>query len=254
MGHDFGQFFIFHVLFYGGATALNSYFDQDEGPIGGLWRPPEVTRDLLIFSVAVQAAGLVAILFISRPLFGLSLVMGLVGTAYSHPAIRFKSRPWPSLLAVSVFQGMGGTAAGWLVGQEDWRTLFSVQAVLCMLSASLIITGFYPLTQIYQREDDRRRGDITFAVRWGERCFPLAIGCMMLAGALMAFLIWRTFGPVEALVVVGGLAVLAGLIYLWWSRFDEGQVRENYVQMMRVGYVMAVGFLGFLGFQLLRRL
>ena len=57
-------FGIFHMLFYGGATALNSYYDQDEGPIGGVWNPPKVTRDLLVFAVAVQIVGLVLIFFI----------------------------------------------------------------------------------------------------------------------------------------------------------------------------------------------
>jgi hypothetical protein len=120
-------FLIFHVLFYGGATALNSYYDQDEGPVGGLWDPPKVTRDLLVFSVSLQVIGLALLPFISLPLFGLALVMGVVGNAYSHPAIRLKAHPWSSLLAVSVFQGMGGTAAGWLFATEDWQTLFSWQ-------------------------------------------------------------------------------------------------------------------------------
>jgi 1,4-dihydroxy-2-naphthoate octaprenyltransferase len=147
---------------------------------------------------------------------------------------------------------MGGTAAGWLCGQEDWTTLFSVEAGLGMLAAALVITGFYPLTQLYQREDDRRRGDITFAVRWGERCFPVAIGCMALAGLLMGSLIGRRFGPWEGLVVIGGFGGLAALITWWWRHFDESQVRKNYVQMMRVGYLMTGGFLGFIGCQLIR--
>jgi 4-hydroxybenzoate polyprenyltransferase len=243
---------IFHVLFYGGATALNSYYDQDEGPIGGLWNPPQVTRDLFVFSISAQLIGLVLVFFISRPLFGLALVMGSVGTAYSHPAIRLKSRPWSSLLAVSFFQGMGGTAAGWLCGQEDWTTLFSIEAGLGMLAAALVITGFYPLTQLYQREDDRRRGDITFAVRWGERCFPVAVGCMALAGILMGSLIGHRLGPWEGLVVIGGFGGLAAVITWWWRHFDESRVRENYVHMMRVGYLMTGGFLGFIGCQLIR--
>ena len=246
-------FFIFHVLFYGGATALNSYYDQDEGPIGGLWNPPKATRDLLVFSVAVQMMGLVLVFFISRPLFGLSLVMGAIGTGYSHPAIRLKSRPWTSLLAVSIFQGMGGTAAGWLSGVEDWTTLLSMKALLTMLSASVILTGFYPLTQIYQREEDRRHGDITFAVRWGERCFPVAIACMACAAVLMGVLVWRYMGHLEAVVMAGGIAVLAGLIALWWQRYDDGDVRANYLRMMRLGYVMTGGFLSFICWQLVSR-
>jgi 4-hydroxybenzoate polyprenyltransferase len=223
-------FFIFHVLFYGGATALNSYYDQDEGPVGGLWDPPQVT------------------------LFGLALIMGVVGNAYSHPAIRLKAYPWSSLLAVSVFQGMGGTAAGWLFATEDWQTLFSWQGVLAILTAALIITGFYPLTQIYQREEDQKQGDISFAVYAGEKCFPLAIGCLLSAAGLMGYLAWRDFGLLEALAGAGGLVVLAVFVAVWWRRYDESQVRANYVWMMRLGYLMTGGFLGFVGWLLLRGL
>ncbi len=243
-------FVIFHILFYGGATALNSYYDRDEGPIGGLWDPPPVTRDLLVVAVAAQVIGLVLVLFISLPLFGLSLIMGVAGNAYSHPAVRLKSRPWSSLLAVSVFQGMGGTAAGWLCGQGDWTTLFSLKALLGSLAAAMILTGYYPLTQIYQRENDRRRGDVSFAVHWGERCFPLAIACMTGGAVSMGLLIWRYFGPWQALVVAGALVGLAGIIYLWWRRFDASRIRENYVRMMQVGYLMAAGFSSYIGWQL----
>jgi 4-hydroxybenzoate polyprenyltransferase len=247
-------FFVFHVLFYGGATALNSYYDQDEGPVGGLWDPPQVTRDLLVFSVSLQVIGLALLPFISLPLFGLALVMGVVGNAYSHPAIRLKAHPWSSLLAVSVFQGMGGTAAGWLFATEDWQTLFSWQGVLAILTAALIITGFYPLTQIYQREEDQKQGDISFAVYAGEACFPLAIGCLLSAAGLMGYLAWRDFGLLEALGGAGGLVVLAVYVAVWWRRYDESQVRANYVWMMRLGYLMTGGFLGFVGWLLLRGL
>ncbi len=246
--------FIFHVLFYGGATALNSYYDQDEGPVGGLWEPPQVTRDLLVFAVALQVIGLVLLLFISLPLFGLALVMGAVGNAYSHPAIRLKAYPWTSLLAVSIFQGMGGTAAGWLFAAEDWQTLFSLKAILGMLASALIITGFYPLTQIYQREDDRKQGVVSFAVYAGEKCFPLAVACMLSAAGLMGYLAWRYFGPLEALAAVAGLVGLAVCVAIWWRRYDESQVRSNYVWMMRLGYLMTGGFLIFVIWLLVRGL
>ena len=33
-------FFLWHLGLYGGATAFNSYWDKDKGPIGGLKNPP----------------------------------------------------------------------------------------------------------------------------------------------------------------------------------------------------------------------
>lgn len=247
-------FFIFHVMFYGGATALNSYYDQDEGPVGGLWEPPQATHDLLVFAVAIQVLGLVLLFFISRSLFVLALIMGAVGNAYSHPAIRLKANPWTSLLAVSVFQGMGGTAAGWLYAQEDWQTLFTAEGMLAMLAAALIITGFYPLTQIYQRDEDRKQGVISFAVYAGEKCFPLAIVCMLAAAGLLCYLAWRTFGPFEALLAFAGPVGLAVYIGVWWWRYDDSQVRTNYLWMMRLGYLMTGGFLAFLLYVFLRGL
>jgi 1,4-dihydroxy-2-naphthoate octaprenyltransferase len=243
-------FSVFHVLFYGGATALNSYYDQDDGPVGGLWNPPPATRHLLYFAVAVQALGLVLMYFTSLPLFGLAVVMGLVGNGYSHPAVRLKANPWTSLLAVSVFQGMGGAAAGWLTGMNDWRTLFSVRAGFGMAVAFLVVTAFYPLTQLYQREQDAQRGDTTFAVRWGERCFPLAIACLVAAAALLGYLAGRHWGAGPALVAVLGPLLLAAYVWWWWRHYDETRIRENYVHMMRLGYLQTCGFLGFIVWQM----
>ena len=244
--------FIVHVMFYGGSTALNSYYDRDEGPVGGLWHPPPVTHHLLYFSAGLQVLGLVLLLFISVPMFVLGLVMGAMSTAYSHPAVRLKARPWASLLAVSIFQGMGGAAAGWLFVQEDWRTLFSLRAGLVLLAAALTITGFYPLTQLYQREQDRKAGVISFAVHWGAKVFPLAIACFLAAAALMAILTWQTFGAPAAVLASGGLVLLAALVAVWWHRFDDTRVRENYVWMVRLGFLMTAGFLGFIFWQLLQ--
>ena len=245
--------FVFHVLFYGGSTSFNSYYDRDEGPIGGLWNPPRPTRSLLYFSLIIQALGMVLVaVFINIPLLVVSLVMFGLSTAYSHPAIRLKAYPLASLFAVSVGQGAGGTLAGWLCGQDDWTTLLTWKALLGILITTLITTGFYPLTQLYQRTEDARRGDITFAVRWGERCFPFAIACMTGAAVLGCLLIGYYYSPLEGMLVGMVLLALAGVIADWWRRYDESAVRQNYVRMMRVGYLMGIGLLVYVSWHLLR--
>jgi 4-hydroxybenzoate polyprenyltransferase len=245
--------FVFHVFFYGGSVAFNSYYDQDEGPIGGLWNPPRPTRTLLVFSLLIQVAGLILVAWlINLPLLLVSLVMATLSTAYSHPAVRLKRHPWASLLTVSIGQGIGGAVAGWLCGQDDPLTLLSLKAGLGLLTSALIATGFYPLSQVYQRAEDARRGDITFAVRWGTRCFPFAMACLTLAALAGAYLMGRYYGPGEAAVVAAALLGMVGLIYDWWRHFDESQVRANYVRLMRLGYLMGVGFLVYLGLHWVR--
>lgn len=247
-------FFVVHILFYGGSTALNSYYDRDEGPVGGLWNPPRVTRQLWTFAVGVQVLGLAIMYFVSLPLFVLSLIMGAVSTAYSHPATRLKARPWASLLLVSIFQGMGGTTAGWLFVHDSWSSLLALKPLAGLLSAALVITGFYPLTQVYQRAEDRRQGVISFAVHAGEGTFALAIACLLLGAAIMAALCWQYLGRLEAVLVGLSLVGQAGLVGLWWREYDDDQVRRNYRWMMGLGYLMTAGFLGFITWQLLQGL
>jgi 4-hydroxybenzoate polyprenyltransferase len=192
-------------------------------------------------------------LYINTALLVVAGVMFVLSVAYSHPAIRLKARPWLGLLTVSLGQGIGGAVAGWLCGQGNWMTLGSTRALLGLAVSTLITTGFYPLTQIYQRAEDARRGDITFAVRMGERCFPFTIVCFTAAAGLAARLLWREFSPAEGLLVGAGLLGLAGLVAEWWRHFDEAQTRQSYERLMRIGYVMGVGFILYIGWHLVAR-
>src|SRR5205823_1869464 len=97
-------FVILHVCLYGGTTAFNSCYDRDDGPIGGLKRPPPVPERLLAVSLALMALGAGAA-FAVRPAFAVVyLAMLLLGIAYSDPAVRLKSRPWASVLVVPLGQ------------------------------------------------------------------------------------------------------------------------------------------------------
>ena len=70
----------------------------------------------------------------------------------------------------------------------------------------------------------------------------------------MGYLAWRYFGPLETLAAVVGLVGLAVYVALWWRRYDESQVRVNYLWMMRLGYLMTGGFLGFVGWLIVQGL
>ncbi len=246
--------FIFHLLFYGGATALNSYFDKDEGPVGGLWNPPAVTRELLIFAVALQLIGLIWIGWLSRPLLFLALPMGLLGNAYSIPGIRLKAHPWTSLLAVGIGQGLGGMLAGWLTGTESWASVLTPIPLLGGTVALLIILGFYPLTQVYQRIEDARRGDITFAVYWGKRTFDFSMLFIALAALPLIPLLLQLQTPGLLFLILPGLLGMIAWIARWKSRFADEQIHENYTQLMRLSYLMTAVLLLLFGWQFSQRL
>jgi 1,4-dihydroxy-2-naphthoate octaprenyltransferase len=87
-----------------------------------------------------------------------------------------------------------------------------------MLSASLFIAGFYPLTQVGQVEEDRRRGDRTFAVALGRNA---AFGwAALFLPAAAAMNLWWVGGPSSApgAVLLAGLVPVAAAGLLWWRR------------------------------------
>ncbi len=53
------QFLNVHILLYGGATVFNSWWDKDEGPIGGLKNPPEMESWMREISLLIQFIGLI---------------------------------------------------------------------------------------------------------------------------------------------------------------------------------------------------
>jgi 1,4-dihydroxy-2-naphthoate octaprenyltransferase len=227
-----------HLFLYGGGTAFNSYYDRDEGPIGGMAEPPPVDRGLFWFSLGVQLAGLPLALLIGYPFTLMSLLIFLLMAAYSHPAIRLKSRAVAALLAVAFGRGAVGFAAGWFTVRSDLRSLREPDAVWGMLTTALIVTGLYVITQSYQTREDAARGDQTLPVILGAR-LALLVALLILAvgGGLMVQVLWLRFGAGWALALGLFFAAIAVALLRWEIRFDESRLMENYRTAMRFAAV-----------------
>ena len=60
-------FLAVHAGIYGGMTAFNSYYDHDRGPIGFMKHPQAANRPVRDGALAIQGAGVIALLLISPP-------------------------------------------------------------------------------------------------------------------------------------------------------------------------------------------
>jgi len=205
----------FTIGLSGGATAFNSYYDRDEGPVGGLSHPPPVTRALLPFSIAMLTAGLLAACFASPRAGAIYLAAAILFVLYSHPAVRTKRRPLLSLATVTLASGaltfLAGAATAEAVPPGSWPRI-----ALGALSASAVVAGFYPLTQLGQIEEDRERGDRTFAVAFGrDAAFRWSIPALALAGLLNVVLTAEVFGWAPAAGLALGLASLGSIVLRW---------------------------------------
>src|ERR671913_1199203 len=164
--HALLAFVILHLLVYPSSNGYNSYMDRDETPIGGLENPMLPTRQLFKTSVVMDGIAVTLSFFISS-YFALGIMFYILASrAYSYRGIRLKQFPVIGFLTVFIFQG----ALVFFItyhGCSNPQTL-AVPWLPCLI-ASLLIGASYPLTQIYQHQQDKEDGVITLSYLLGKK-------------------------------------------------------------------------------------
>jgi lycopene elongase/hydratase (dihydrobisanhydrobacterioruberin-forming) len=174
------------VCLNGGTLALNSAFDRDEGDIAYLRDPPPPPRRLALFSLGLMAVGQVAALALPPLFASLYAVCFLLSVLYSVPPFRLKSVAGADWLINMVGFGTLTPLAGWAT---TGRAL-DPEVGLVLLGFCPLFAALYPLTQLYQMEEDRQRGDRTLALMLGiRRSLDVA-----LAATAAAFLLFALAG------------------------------------------------------------
>jgi len=180
----------------GGTLAINSAFDRDEGDIAYLRRPPPPPRYLAVYSLALMGVGQVLAFELPEPFPMLYAVCFVLSVAYSVPPLRLKAVAGADWLINMWGFGTFTPAAGWAA------TGIPIDAArgLVLLAFCPLFAALYPLTQLYQVEEDVRRGDRTLASALGIRRSLTAA----LTAAALAFVVfavagiragWRTGAP-----------------------------------------------------------
>jgi 1,4-dihydroxy-2-naphthoate octaprenyltransferase len=183
-----------------------------------------VRPSLLWLSLALQLGGGVLLAVLASPVdLALYTAGFVVFFAYSTPVLRTKSHPWLATATVALGSGAAASLAGSLsAGGESLRAMLAG-----MLSSSLFIAGFYPLTQLGQIEEDRRRGDRTFAVAFGRGAAFAWAGVLLPLAASMS--LWRVGvdGAAGAVLLLGFSAV-AALAIVWFRspRLDATAIAD----------------------------
>jgi len=211
---------IWVLLLNGGTLAINSAFDRDAGDIGYLKSPPRAPRHLASFAFGLMALGQLLSLRLPpgyRWAYAACFAMSLL---YSVPPPRLKAvagADWViNMLGFGTLTPYAGYAA---TGRPLGLAHATVLVAFCPLFASL-----YPLTQLYQFEEDRLRGDRTLALILGmRRSLLTAIGATAIAFILLAAAALRSgwgLAPPD-LLRWGGIAVAAlawGRVLIPWYR------------------------------------
>jgi len=237
-------FVALHVGLYGGVTAYNAFYDQDVGPVTGLRRPPRAGAACRWGGLAFIAAGAIAALWVGATFAAVYFMIALLGIGYSHPRVRFKRHPLASLGVVAIGQGALGYLAGAAAAVPRGLPPWSVALVCGGVAVVCFVTGLYPLSQVFQIEEDRARGDRTFAVRYGAgtvfRTTLVGFGL----GTLFAVPAARSLlHPIEVGLLLAALALLALSIARWAGRYDPRACIANHDRVFAVGIVTSSSFL-----------
>ncbi|HLF45095.1 MAG TPA: UbiA family prenyltransferase [Chitinophagaceae bacterium] len=157
-------FILLHLLIYPASNGYNSYMDRDTESIGGLEKPPPPSRQLYFVSIILDITAILLSFFIS-PLFPVLILLYIgASKAYSYRGIRLKKYPVTGYLTVIIFQG---AYTFWLVYYGCNVDINLVVPWQEMLICTLLIGGFYPLTQIYQHQQDVKDQVVTISYKLG---------------------------------------------------------------------------------------
>lgn len=229
-------FIILHFLIYPASNGYNSYMDRDTESIGGLEKPPLPCRQLYWMTIVLDITGILLSLIVGW-LFTL-VVLSYIGfsKAYSYRGIRLKKYPYLGYFFVIIFQG---AVTYWMVYYGSNAHGGTWVPWPGMIICSLIIGGFYPLTQIYQHKQDIEDGVQTISYKLGY--MGTFIFCAIIYFLLGLFIIQLFMTErSDQLLMIGVFCIPAIYYYIRWFAMVRKNVSEaNFSNTMRMNWVAA---------------
>jgi 1,4-dihydroxy-2-naphthoate octaprenyltransferase len=238
----FWVFFILHFLLYPASNGYNSYFDKDEKSIGGLKNPPPVQKELFYISLVLDALAIVLGIFMVNATFSVMLLLyGLVSKAYSHPSVRLKKYPIIGWIAAGFFQGFFTLLMSY-VGINDFALApcMNSRVILAGALASGMLLANYPMTQVYQHDEDSKRGDFTFSLMLGIRgTFFFAAIVFALVTTGFYFYFKSFFSGFYGVLFLSALFPVLTYFLMWFSAIYKNELNADYVHTMRLNFISA---------------
>jgi 1,4-dihydroxy-2-naphthoate octaprenyltransferase len=206
-------FFVLHVLVYPSSNGYNSYMDRDQTSIGGLKNPLQPTRQLFHLTIAMDVSAILISLCISVYFASGVLLYILASRAYSYRGIRLKRFALTGYLIVVLCQG----------GLSFWISYHAVSAdkrldipVLPILAAMLLIGGYYPLTQVYQHQEDKKDGVNTISMLLGKRGSFVFCGGIFALATLLMFLTFQKQNQLGSFFIFSACMLPMMAFFLQW--------------------------------------
>ena len=155
--------------------------------------------------------------------------------------IRLKKYPWLSWIITGLFQGLF-TLLMCYVGINDFafENAWRREIILPGILTSAMLWANYPITQIYQHEEDRKRGDVTLSSKLG------ILGTFYFAASFFTFAIGGflfyfkfNFGEKYALWFLFSLIPVLAYFFYWFILILKSKKKADYAHTMRLTFISA---------------
>jgi len=232
-------FFILHLLVYPASNGYNSYIDRDETSIGGLKNPFQPTKQLFYTTLLMDIVAAFLSSYVSIYFAAGLIAYILASRAYSSKKIRLKKYPFIGYLTVIVFQG---AVTFFLVyhGSEANKTLHV--PIEAMIASSLLIGGFYPLTQVYQHEADLKDGVKTISYILGVKgTFIFCATVYLFSFMSLAYTFFISLEIREFFVLAGCMLPVLVYFFIWAAKVWKDKACADFRHTMRMNLIASIG-------------
>ncbi len=235
-------FISLHLLLYPASNGFNSYFDKDEKSIGGLKTPPPVEKQLYYASLLFDLFALILAYAVSSFFLTSLLLYGLASKAYSHPSVRLKKLPYTGWLVTGFFQGFVIFIATYQgINSVSFVQLFRFEILLPAVLSSALLWGSYPMTQVYQHEEDRKRGDTTLSLILGIKgTFYFTAAVFTLANAGFLYYYFTLYSVTHAVVFQLFLAPVLAYFLLWFLKVRKDESQASFRHTMNLNLISSL--------------
>lgn len=225
-------FFIIHLLVYPSSNGYNSYMDRDTSSIGGIKNPLQPTQQLFVFTVIMDVFSILLSFIISPVTAACIFVYILFSRLYSYRKIRLKKYALTGYLIVIINQGGLIFYTVFHAANVDMHATAPWPGMLC---ATLLIGGFYPITQIYQHKDDAADNVKTISMWFGKK--GTFLFCSMVYAVAFALLFYY-YNKMHETFLFGILILffLPVLVYftIWFLEVKKDIGKADFKHTMRM--------------------
>ena len=228
-------FLIIHLLVYPSSNGYNSYMDRDTESIGGVEHPLAPEKELYYITIVLDGIALLSSLLVSV-YFALMLSCYIIcSRLYSYRGIRLKRFAIVGYLTVIVNQGGLLYLMVYIGSAVDNQLPIPW---LGMAASCFLIGGFYPITQVYQHDADKRDGVHTISMLLGKRGTFIFCALMYLLAFAILFKHYQQLDQINYFLFLQ-IFFLPVLVYFiqWACQVWQDPQKADFEHTMRMNWV-----------------